>query len=149
MNHVELTGNLTRDPVLRYTKTGRPVAAFGIALNRKYIDASGQEKQLADFINVTVWDKLAEAVASNLHKGDWTHVQGRLSSRSYEDKDGKKVYVVEVVASLISRPLPTYSAAQTGVTGYGQAQGGASQPRGNFQRFGAQTPSYDQEDIPF
>lgn len=105
MSNVEMTGNLTRDPILRYTKNGTAVAAFGIAVNRRYIDRNGQEQNLADFINVAAWDKLAQAVGECLKKGDRVHVSGRLSSRSYDDKDGKKVYVTEVVASEISVPI--------------------------------------------
>lgn len=156
MNHVELIGNLTRDPVVRQTSTGRAVASFGIALNRSYIDANGQKKDLADFVNVVAWEKLAEAVAKELHKGDTAHIVGRLSSRSYE-KNGQKVYVVEVAASFITRPLTKRepvenNAGSTQNVGWTQS-GGYSQPQGqaaNFQQFGqAPAPSYDQEDIPF
>ena len=144
MNYVELIGNLTRDPMVRYTKTGTPVATFCVAVNRKYVDKYGQEQTLADFVNVVAWDRLASAVGAQVHKGDRVHVVGRLTSRSYDDKDGKKVYVTEVNASTVSRPLDirteqsnAYYAPQTNYgTNYNApavGYGGGGQPNnGNY-----------------
>lgn len=97
MNKVILMGRLARDPETRYTATtNTPVATFSLAVNRRY----GEEKQ-ADFINIVAWNKTAEFVAKFLKKGIQISVVGRLQTRNYDDKDGKRVYVTEVIAEEI------------------------------------------------
>ena len=98
MNRVDLVGRLTRDPELRYTpSTNRPVASFTLAVNRNFTNQNGEKE--ADFINCVVWDKQAENLSKYQKKGSLISVEGRIQTRSYDDKDGKKVYVTEVVAS--------------------------------------------------
>lgn len=94
MNKVILIGNLTKDPELRYTPNGVAVATFTLAVNRS---KRGQE-QTADFPNIVAWNKLADNCAQYLRKGRKVAVEGRLQTRSYDNKEGKKVYVTEVVA---------------------------------------------------
>lgn len=96
MNRVDLVGRLTRDPELRHTNSGRAVCQLNLAINRTFTNQNGERE--ADFINVVVWDKQAENVCKYVTKGRLVSVEGRLQSRSYDDKDGKKVYVTEVVA---------------------------------------------------
>ncbi len=96
MNRVDLVGRLTRDPELRHTNSGRAVCQLNLAINRIFTNQNGERE--ADFINVVVWDKQAENVCKYVTKGRLVSVEGRLQSRSYDDKDGKKVYVTEVVA---------------------------------------------------
>lgn len=96
MNRVDLVGRLTRDPELRHTTSGRAVCQISLAINRTFTNQNGERE--ADFINVVVWDKQAENVSKYVTKGRLVSVEGRLQSRSYDDKDGKKVYVTEVVA---------------------------------------------------
>lgn len=96
MNRVILIGNLTRDPEPRFTPTGVAVTTFTIAVNRPYNNKMGERE--ADFINVVAWRQLAELCAKYLHKGRQVAVEGRLQTRSYDNKEGKKVYVTEVVA---------------------------------------------------
>ena len=96
MNRVDLVGRLTRDPELRHTSSGRAVCQLNLAINRTFTNQNGERE--ADFINVVVWDKQAENVCKYVTKGRLVSVEGRLQSRSYDDKDGKKVYVTEVVA---------------------------------------------------
>ena len=96
MNRVILIGNLTRDPELRYTPDGTPVASFTIAINRPFTNQQG-EKQ-ADFIPVVVWRKAAKSCSEYLTKGSQVAVDGRLQIRSYEDKDGIRRKVAEVIA---------------------------------------------------
>lgn len=97
MNKVVLMGRLARDPDTRYTATkNMPVAMFTLAVNRRFAK-QGEERQ-ADFINVVAWDKTAEFVSKYFKKGQQVGVIGRLQTRNYDDKDGKKVYVTEVVA---------------------------------------------------
>ena len=100
MNKALLIGRLTRDPELRATSTGRNVCQFSIAVNRNFTNANGERE--ADFINCVVWDKQAENLVKYQKKGNQIAVDGRIQTRNYEDKDGKKVYVTEILASNIS-----------------------------------------------
>lgn len=100
MNKAILIGRLTRDPELRTTPTGRNVCQFSIAVNRTYTSASGERE--ADFINCVVWDKQAENLARYQKKGNQIAVDGRIQTRNYDDKDGKRVYVTEILATNIS-----------------------------------------------
>jgi single-strand DNA-binding protein len=96
MNKVVLIGRLTKDPDLRYTSSNIPAATFTIAVNRPFQNQSGVRE--ADFINIVVWRKQAENVKKYITKGSLVAVEGRIQTRNYDDKDGKKVYVTEVVA---------------------------------------------------
>lgn len=97
MNKVILMGRLTRDPEVRYTTTNNTlVASFSIAVNRRFA-RQGEERQ-ADFINIVAWDKTGEFCSKYFKKGMQVAIVGRIQTRNYEDKDGKKVYVTEVVA---------------------------------------------------
>ena len=100
MNKVFLIGRLVRDPELRYTGTNIPVATFSIAVNRNFTNANGERE--ADFINCVVWDKQAENLVKYQKKGNQIAVDGRIQTRNYEDKDGKRVYVTEILANNIS-----------------------------------------------
>ena len=93
MNQVCLIGRLTKDVEERRTQNGTPVAMFTLAVDRK------KREDGADFINCVAWDKAAETIAQYVHKGDRFGVVGRLSTRSYDGKDGKKVFVTEVVVT--------------------------------------------------
>lgn len=96
MNKVFLIGRLTKDPDLRYTTNNIPSANFSIAVNRTFTNQNGVRE--ADFINVVVWRKQAENVKKYVSKGSLVAIDGRIQTRNYEDKEGKKVYVTEVVA---------------------------------------------------
>jgi single-strand DNA-binding protein len=98
LNQVTLMGNLTRDPELRQTPTGQNVTSFSLALNRSYKDASGEWKEVTDYIDIVCWGPLAERVAQYMSKGRRCLVQGRLQSRSWE-QDGQKRSKVEVLAN--------------------------------------------------
>jgi single-strand DNA-binding protein len=98
LNQVTLMGNLTRDPELRQTPTGQNVTSFSLALNRSYKDASGEWKEVTDYIDIVCWGPLAERVAQYLSKGRRCLVQGRLQSRSWE-QEGQKRSKVEVLAN--------------------------------------------------
>ena len=100
MNKAILIGRLTRDPELRTTPTGRKVCQFSIAVNRNFTNANGERE--ADFINCVVWDKQAENLVKYQKKGNQIAVDGRIQTRNYEDKDGKRVYVTEILANNIS-----------------------------------------------
>ena len=98
MNKAILIGRLTRDPELRYTSSNRAVCQFTIAIDRPFTNqASGQRE--ADFINVVAWDKTGENVGKYMAKGRLIAVEGRIQTRNYDNNEGKKVYVTEVVAN--------------------------------------------------
>lgn len=99
MNRVVLVGRLTKDPELRYTPNGVPVATFTLAVNRTFTNQQGERE--ADFINCVIWRKPAENVANFLKKGSLAGVDGRIQTRSYEGQDGKRVYVTEVQAESV------------------------------------------------
>ena len=101
MNTVQILGNLARDPEVRYTQSGRVVATFTVAATNTYIDSTTNEtKEQTAFINCVAWGKLGEAVG-NYRKGNRLFVEGRIQTRSYEDSNGQKKYVTEVIAGLV------------------------------------------------
>ncbi|MCR5176006.1 MAG: single-stranded DNA-binding protein [Anaerovibrio sp.] len=101
MNKVILAGRLARDPEMRYTTSGKAVASFALAVNRRFGRGTGDQQQTADFIPIVAWEKLAEICGNNLIKGSQILVEGRMQIRSYEAQDGSKRYVTEVVANEI------------------------------------------------
>jgi single-strand DNA-binding protein len=96
MNKVFLIGRLTRDPELRYTGNNTAVASFALAVQRNFANQQGERE--ADFFNITVWRKQAENVKNYLTQGSQVAIEGRLQTRSYDDANGQKRYVTEVVA---------------------------------------------------
>lgn len=101
LNKVLIIGRLTADPQLRSTKTGQSVAAFSVATNRNWTDQNNQKREEVEFHNIVVWGKQAEIASKYLVKGQVVYVEGRLQTRSYEDKSGVKKYATEIVAERI------------------------------------------------
>ena len=99
INRVVLIGRLTRDPELRRTPQGDAVTSFTLAVNRNYTSRDGQQQ--ADFINCVVWRKPAENVERYCSKGSLVGVEGRIQTRSYDNSQGQKVYVVEVICDSV------------------------------------------------
>lgn len=100
VNLAIIMGNLTRDPELRYTPNGQPVASFGVATNRSWNDtASGEKRDEVEFHDVVVWGKLAELCSQYLSKGRKVHIMGRLQTRNWEAQDGSKRQRTEIIAS--------------------------------------------------
>lgn len=118
INQVTLVGRLTKDPELRYTMEGRVVLNIMLALNRHYKNANGEYD--ADFVLCTLWNKTAENTAKYCSKGSVIGVIGKIQTRHYEDQDGKRVYVTEVMADSVkfmggkpARESPSKSPAET------------------------------------
>lgn len=101
---VTLIGNLTRDPELRFTTSGRGVCSFGIAVSRRY-QQNNEWKEETSFFNVSAWGSLGENLAASVAKGTRVIVTGRLEQRSYETKEGEKKSTVEVVADEVGPAL--------------------------------------------
>lgn len=96
INNLTLVGRLTKDPDLKYTGNGTAVATFTLAVNRNFTNQSGERE--ADFINCVIWRKPAETLANYAKKGVLIGVTGRIQTRSYDNQQGQKVYVTEVIA---------------------------------------------------
>ena len=129
-NTVTLTGNLTKDPELRYTTGGRGVASFGLAVNRRY-QVNGEWQEQVSFFNVVAWADLGENAAASLHKGNRIVVTGRLEQRSYETREGEKRNVTEVIADDLGPSLRWAQAqveriSRDSADGGGFSGGGAS-----------------------
>jgi single-strand DNA-binding protein len=97
LNRVVLIGRLTKDPELRYTPAGVAVTQFTLAVDRPFSNSQTKERE-ADFLNIVTWRQLAETCANYLRKGRLTAVEGRIQIRNYDNNEGRKVYVTEIVA---------------------------------------------------
>jgi single-strand DNA-binding protein len=99
LNRVQLIGNLTRDPELRYTPSGTAVCSFSIATNRAWTTDTGEKHEEAEFHRIVAWNKLAELCSQFLTKGRKVFLEGRLSTRSYNAQDGTAKSITEIVIS--------------------------------------------------
>lgn len=161
LNRVILIGRLTRDPELRYTPAGVAVTQFTLAVDRPFTSQGGERE--ADFIPVVTWRQLAETCANYLRKGRLTAVEGRIQVRNYENNEGKRVYVTEVIADNV-RFLESNREGGAGGGGgtreeapFGGGGGGNSNRSGNFSRGNQDDPFSDDgkpidisdDDLPF
>lgn len=96
INNVTLVGRLTKDPDLRYTASGTAVVTFTLAVNRNFTNQNGNRE--ADFVNCVIWRKFAETMANLARKGSLMGITGRIQTRTYDNQQGQRVYVTEVVA---------------------------------------------------
>lgn len=151
LNRVILIGRLTRDPELRYTPSGVAVTQFTLAVDRPFTNAQGERE--ADFIPIVTWRQLAETCANYLRKGRLTAVEGRMQVRHYENNEGRRVYVTEVVADNV-RFLESPNRDQAGEFpdrqgGYpGASRGDAGQVNDPFQDDSKPIDISD-DDLPF
>lgn len=99
LNKVMLIGRLGRDPEMRYTPSGKPVTTFSIATSRTWNTAEGERRSETEWFNVVAWGNLAEICKQFLNKGQQVYVEGRLQTRHWEDADGNKHSVTEIVAN--------------------------------------------------
>ncbi|WP_125711751.1 single-stranded DNA-binding protein [Companilactobacillus kedongensis] len=100
INRTVLVGRLTRDPEIRHTQGGTAVASFTLAVNRQFTNSQGERE--ADFVNCVIWRNAAENFAKFTSKGSLVGIDGRLQTRNYENKQGNRVYVTEVVVDNFS-----------------------------------------------
>lgn len=150
LNRVILIGRLTRDPELRYTPAGVAVTQFTLAVDRPFTSQGGERE--ADFIPVVTWRQLAETCANYLRKGRLTAVEGRIQVRNYENNEGRRVYVTEVIADNV-RFLESNREGGAGGGGtreenpFGGGSGGGG--GGNTGRGGSSNFSRGNQDDPF
>lgn len=98
VNKVILVGRLGKDPELKYTQGGTPVARFSLATDESWKDQNGEKQQRTEWHNIVAWRKLAEICGQYLSKGKLVYIEGKLQTRSWEDKEGNKRYTTEIVA---------------------------------------------------
>ena len=146
VNKVLLIGRLGSNPEIRFTNTGTAVANFSLATSENWNDKNGQRQEKTEWHRVVVWGKLAELCEKYLSKGRQCFVEGRLQTRSWDDKDGNKKYTTEIVATTVQF-LGTN--AQPGANaGAGMNEGmGADMPEGPQGTSGE--ASFTEDEIPF
>ncbi|MCE5003369.1 single-stranded DNA-binding protein [Staphylococcus pseudoxylosus] len=148
INRVVLVGRLTKDPEFRTTPSGVNIANFTLAVNRTFTNAQGERE--ADFINVVVFRKQAENVNNYLFKGHLAGVDGRMQSRSYENKEGQRVFVTEVIADSVQFLEPKNNGQANNVS-KGQQAGMNNQRSSNDNPFANNNGPIDIDDstLPF
>jgi single-strand DNA-binding protein len=138
VNKVILIGNLGKDPELRYTPSGQPVATFSLATTERRNDKNGQRKETTEWHNIVVFGKTAEIVNQYLKKGRSCYLEGKITTRSWDDRDGNKKYKTEIIANTVQ------------FLGGGGAPAGAEpsapQPEGNAAA--SPEPEFDQTSAP-
>ncbi len=138
VNKVILIGNLGQDPELRTTPSGTSVATFTLATNESWTDREGAKQERTEWHRIVAWAKLAEICGQYLRKGRQVYIEGRLTTRSWEDRQGNQRKTTEIIAQnmqmLGSRP--------------GSAEPNAAEPQGTPE-FAAETVSIEDDDLPF
>ncbi|CYV57077.1 MULTISPECIES: single-stranded DNA-binding protein [Streptococcus] len=148
INNVVLVGRMTRDAELRYTPSNQAVATFTLAVNRNFKNQNGERE--ADFINVVIWRQQAENLANWAKKGALIGVTGRIQTRSYDNQQGQRVYVTEVLADsfqlLESR---TAREGQGGAYSAGNSFAAGNDYNSPYQAPAQSTPNFAREESPF
>jgi len=124
LNSVQLIGNLTRDPELRYTPNGKAVCTVGLATNRTWTTEAGEKKEETEFHRIVVWGKLAEICSQLLSKGAKAFFQGRISTRNWTAQDGTQKITVEIIAEnmIVLSPKKTVPTEDLGAQATGSKQ---------------------------
>jgi len=151
VNKVILVGNLGRDPEIRYTQGGQPVANFTLATTESFTSREGKREERTEWHRIVVWGKTAELCTQYLAKGRTVYLEGRIQTREWEDKEGQKRRTTEVVAQTVQflgSPRGAGGAAGAGGTGGGAGGSGGPREGGGFGG-GEETPPPAGDDIPF
>lgn len=153
INKAMVYGNLTRDPELRSLPSGIKVTTFSVATNRVYKDKNGVRQESADYHNIVVFGRQAETSAQYLKKGSGVFVEGRMQTRSWDDKDGQKKYRTELVAETVQFGPRTGgmgaggAASEGGDRGSQAGQGGAGTKGAQKDEQPMDTIQYPEEEI--
>ena len=145
INNITLVGRLTKDSDLRYTSDGTATATFSLAVNRPFKSANGERE--ADFINCVIWRKNAENFANFTRKGSLVGITGRIQTRNYENKEGQRVYVTEVVAENFALLESKKDGVSNGQTGQSNNRS-SHQPSDPFNSH-SEPYSINSDDLPF
>ncbi|MGK2944351.1 MAG: single-stranded DNA-binding protein [Desulfuromonadales bacterium] len=142
VNKAILVGNLGKDPELRYTPSGTAVCTFSLATTDRFKNKQGEQQDRTEWHNIVVWAGLAEICGKYLTKGKQIYIEGRIQNRSYDDRDGNKRYISEVVATEMQ--MLGRAGEQGGGSGSGGGGGGGNRPTSQFNE-----PSGSPEEPPF
>ena len=145
INNVVLVGRLTKDCDLKYTSSGTAVGTFTLAVNRQFTNQAGERE--ADFINCVIWRKSAENFANLTRKGSLVGITGRIQTRNYENKEGQRVYVTEVVAENFALLESKKDGASNGQNSQSNTRS-SHQPSDPFSSHGESIDISD-DDLPF
>jgi single-strand DNA-binding protein len=144
VNKAILVGNLGKDPELRYTPSGTAVCTFSLATTDRFKNKQGEQQDRTEWHNIVAWAGLAEICGKYLTKGKQVYIEGRIQSRSYDDRDGNKRYITEIIANdmqMLSR---------VGEQGAGSGSGNRSASQGYETAGSSQEPPFNpDDDIPF
>lgn len=151
VNKVILIGNLGKDPEVRYTPAGVAVCSFSLATSEKYKNKQGESQEQTEWHNCVVWQQLAEICGKYLKKGSKVFIEGKISNRSYDDRDGNKKYISEIVVKemrmLDAAPSNGGQQRSSGNSGSGQQ---SSRPQQQANDYDSQEPPFNpDDDIPF
>ena len=143
VNKVLLIGNLGKDPEVRFTGGGQAVARFPVATSEVWNDREGQRQERTEWHNVVVWGKQAETCGQYLQKGRQVYIEGSIRTRQYDDKDGNKRYITEIIAQNVR-----FLGGQGGGRGPVEAPGLPDEPSAAIGAGGGGAAT-DDDDIPF
>lgn len=160
LNKVMLIGNVGQDPNVRYLEGNAKVASFTLATTERFKDRSGQQRENTEWHNIVVWRGLADTVEKYVHKGTQLYVEGRISSRNYDDKTGNKRYVTEIVADniqLLGRRQDSDSASSQAIPASGPQYSAPQTPQYQAPQYQAPKPAAPavddlnsgEDDLPF
>jgi single-strand DNA-binding protein len=136
VNKVILVGNLGADPEVRYTPSGKAVATFNVATKEQWTGKDGEKTERTEWHKIVAWARLGEICGEYLHKGSQVYVEGRLQTKSWEDKEGNKRYTTEIVAQIMQM--------------LGSAAGKGGTAKSTEERFPTEEPvTIPDDDIPF
>lgn len=146
VNKAILVGNLGKDPELRYTPSGTAVCTFSLATTDRFKNKQGEQQDRTEWHNIVVWAGLAEICGKYLTKGKQVYLEGRIQNRSYDDRDGNKRYISEIVVSEMQM------LGRAGDQGSGGSGGGTSRPSAQYNEPSGgrdEAPFNPDDDIPF
>lgn len=148
LNRALLIGNLGKDPELRYTPDGLAILKFSIATTEYFNDKSGSKNERTTWHNIVVFGKLGQSIANYLSKGKQVFVEGRINNRSYDDKDGVKKYITEIVATnIVMLGARGASSGGADASGYNNSAEGSNYDANKGGDAGA--GHQEEDDVPF
>ena len=146
VNKAILIGNLGKDPELRYTPSGQAVASFPLATTDRYKDKDGNWQERTDWHNIVVWGRQGETTKEYLSKGRSAYIEGRIQTRSYDDRDGNKKWITEIVASRVQF---LGGRGEGGGAGGGRSESSKGEPAPDSESVPEPLVIQEDDDLPF